>query len=231
MGYALVAHASKGAASPGNSVTTDAIDTTGADLIVINSSVYGVTGSVSDSKGNTWTACTNYETGTTGVRMWYCRNPTVGSGHTFTVSYTGSYPTASVSAFSGSAASPLDQQSGSNAWQYPGSVTPSEDNELLICCISWYPSGTVSVDSSFAITDQVDYVSGAHMGGAMAYQIQTTATARNPTWSHSVSFSGVATNIATFKAAAAAAATRRGDLLQNSLMTPGFVFGGMVLRS
>ena len=117
--------ASTGKAGTQNGVTSNAIDTTGANLIVLAVSYYGglgntlIAGEVSDSKGNTWTALTNRGSNNAGnVRLFYCSNPTVGSGHTFTASDSGgggTYPSLFAIALSGAkTSSPFDLENGSN---------------------------------------------------------------------------------------------------------------------
>ncbi len=102
---------------------------------------------------------------------------------------------------------PFDVENG--AIQYvgttlqPGSVTPSENNELIVTGLGFYPSGVLSVNSSFTISDQVNYVSSAAMGLGAAYLVQGTAGAVNPTWTDSTTATSLAAVIATFKAAAA----------------------------
>lgn len=207
MSYALLCHTAKGSGDGGYGVTTDALDTSGCDLLVVSVSTYDLSAGrapLTDSKGNTWTALTlRDQPSMTGVRLYYCQNPTVGSWHTFTAELAGqSYPTVCVSGWSGSKTSPFDVENGSNTAQ-PGSITPAEDNELLIAALGFYPEGTISIDSSFTISDQINYVINSAMGACLAYQVQTTATARNPQFSHSTGFTQKATAIAAFKAAAA----------------------------
>lgn len=210
---AAIAHvASTSAGSTGGAtVTTSSIDTTGANLIVVAVSYYsdGVVPTLSDSKGNTWTGLTERSlSASSSVRLFYCVAPTVGSGHTFTAARLNSYPTVSVSAFSGAAASPYDQESGavvgttSTSYQ-PGSITPSENNCVLVTGIA--NGGTSNtIDSSFNATSTGNSGSN-HVGGGIAYKIQTTAGAENPTWSWTTS-SSRASAMASFKAAAGAAA-------------------------
>lgn len=202
MAYSLLANAA--AAGTGTTAVTGAIDTTGADLLIVAGNSFDVAISVSDSKGNSWSSLTEYGGASARVRLFYVRGGTVGSGHTFTITSTVGFPCVAVLAFSGSVASPFDQESGAGAAQ-PGSVTPSEDNELLVSGLCFSPSGTISINSSFSISNQIDYAGGTNMGLAMAYKIQTSAGAENPTWSTTTSFTTRTSNIATFKAAAAAA--------------------------
>lgn len=187
-----------------------AIDTTGADLLVaIVCDDSTNTATLSDSNSNTWTFLTAHANGTNRVRIAYCQGAAVGAGHTFKLTGTSSQPSLSVAAFSGSAASPLDQQNGANdpnnSQLQTGSVTPGQDNELLVFGLGQHSptsahAATVDVGT---ILQQASYNSGVSFGNVLAYQIQTTATARNPNFSW-VSPAGCVACIATFKAAGAA---------------------------
>jgi YD repeat-containing protein len=77
--------ASAAALGSSNSVTTAAINTTGANFLVIALSYStGATPTLSDNKGNTWTPLTTSAvTGTVTERLYYASNAVVGSGHTF----------------------------------------------------------------------------------------------------------------------------------------------------
>lgn len=210
MAYAKIASAS---AAANTAATTSGIDTTGADLIVIG--VSGWTSNLdttapTDSKGNTWTAIRYQAGGDSAVKMWYCYNPTVGSGHTFTHGGT-TYATICVIAFSGAASSPLDQQnssgsSGNVSSFAPGSITPTEDNELVVAMWATANFKSPSVDSGFTLQEYVGANALPYHGG-MAYLIQTTASAANSTasWTDAYWASAV---IASFKAASAASAVK-----------------------
>ena len=206
MTIALVANTGAGSGD-GNSVTTSGIDTTGATLIVLAVNAFADpagSGTLSDSKGNTWTGLTTYNSfSALFIRLYYCASPTVGSGHTFTWASTGQNPGICVQAYSGAAtSSPLDQQSGASGDNQPGSVTPSENNEVLVTALTIFGSVS-SVDSGFTISDSfVGTAFATDMG--IAYKIQTTAGAENVTWNGGAGESTSACNIATFKAAAAA---------------------------
>lgn len=204
---AHIASTTAGSAA-GTTVTTSGIDTTGANLIVVAVSYYSLSDpTLTDSKGNTWTALTARELNSTAasVKLFYCVPTSVGSGHTFTATQASTFPTVSVSAFSGAAASPFDQQSGSatsgavTSFQ-PGSITPSENNCVLVTGIT--TGGTAhTINSSFNATSIGNNAAGANMGGGIAYKIQTTAGAENPTWSWTTS-AGKAAAMASFKASA-----------------------------
>jgi len=207
MAIALVASTSKGSSDSGASVTTDAVDTSGANLIVISATTFG-SGAITptDSKGNTWTALTSHNQGSYFSRFYYCASPTVGTGHTFTLSGVGSYPVLSAMAFSGAlGASPADQENGagtaSGTSLATGSITPSEDNCVVVAGISTDP-GTGHAMSGYTVA-QSDWVNSEHIGGGISYLVQTTAAAANPSWSWTGASAGVA-SIASFKAAAVA---------------------------
>ncbi len=198
-----------------NGVTTDAIDTTGVTLLVANVGWYGgvdgtVEGTFSDSKSNSWnplTKRTSTSTPYTSNQLFWCIPTTVGSGHTVSYNGTSIFPSIEVQGWSGQTASPFDQQSGTGsgtaATIAPGSVTPSEDNELVIAGLGHEnnSAGAVSIDGGFT-ADAVAYVGGAAEGSAMAYLVQTSATAANPTW-NITNAAPLAATIATFKAAPA----------------------------
>lgn len=206
------------ASSDTQNVTTGSLDTTGCDLLVVlisgTSGPIG-SGTVSDSKGNTWNKLTAPAVGSGfngGAVIWYAVNPTVGSGHTFTLSsgITG-YPSIVAAGYSGSdTTSPFDVENGAtlNASSgQPGSVTPSVNDELLVTGSSNGSFGAATVTSDSGFTDVVGRgVSGNGLGISYAYKVQTTAGAENPTWTTTAGSIGVAV-IATFKAAAGGGGT------------------------
>jgi hypothetical protein len=180
-GWSLIAHT--GIDGAGSGVTTSAINTTGANLLVAVCNWYASSGSVSDSNGNIWTLGFATSGADTQVSIYYVYNPTVGSGHTFTWSAVNGPIT--VMAWSGSASSPADQSAGQNTTGAttvpPGSITPSQNNELVIAGVD-ANNNISSIDSGYTITDNESYTSGVSLGGAAAYLIQTTASATNPTF-------------------------------------------------
>lgn len=189
MAYAFISGNTKGSTG-GNAVTSDAIDTTGANLLVVSVSAYSVTpGSITDSKGNTWTALTASTSTTSRERLFYCVPTSVGSGHTFTYSQSGTFPVIGVRAFSGAHATPLDQQAaggstGSGTSLQPGSLTPPGDGYLFVSgIIHGETGGTALLINSGFTSVGVNYSSSNNIAGGMGYLIQTSAAAVNPTWS------------------------------------------------
>lgn len=76
-----------------SSTTTSSLDTSGANLVLLlvawNEPFGGALNTPSDSKGNTWTSATSASVnGQNKVQLWYAKNATTGSGHTFTATHT-----------------------------------------------------------------------------------------------------------------------------------------------
>lgn len=204
-----IAHTIAQDPNTGGGITTSAIDTTGADFIVLGCLQYSTHSAPTDNKSNTWIELTLHGDGAS-TNNWiaYCQNPTVGSGHTFTLGP--QYACIAVAAFSGSKATPFDVENGAGGTSTTlstGSITPSENNELLIFTDGNLNSTngpqTVSVGT---LLDQLNRPTGPAI--ALAYEIQTTATARNPTFSWGGASVLVAGSIASFKAAAAPTASK-----------------------
>jgi hypothetical protein len=192
-----------------DSASTSAIDTTTANLIVANCAelVLTTAGVVTDSKGNTWTQLTTRGSGSQWRNtLWYCINPTVGSGHTFTCTGNTNFPVICVVAFACALSPPVfDAESGvrvafANTIQ-PGSITPAEVGEVLVAGVCTADSTSPTIDSSFS-TPLVAFNSAIGTPGAIAYKIKADAAAENPTWSWT-NAGQCAASMAAFKAAAA----------------------------
>lgn len=218
MAYALVTNTI--ATGGANSETTSGINTTGASLIVVGvTSWEGSTiGAVTDSRSNTWNALTAQAVaGDPRTQLFYSINPTVGAAHTFTYTATDYVGAITVAAFSGADLSaPFDQENGASSESMSslqtGSITPTENNELVVTATNHnQASGTFTINSSMTITNQTP-AAGANYGTALAYIIQTTAAAINPTWTFGGGSQNSAVVIASFKATAVVAA-RKGRLL------------------
>lgn len=184
-GSSLIANTSK-RSTDGNGITTDAINTTGATLLVIGLSYHdGTSPTISDSKSNTWTALTaRGGVSANATRLYYCLGGTVGTGHTFTVAGTGIYPAIAVQAFSVMTA--FDQESGASngaaSTLQPGSLTPAVNNSILVTAVASNQATSPTIDSGFTSTDAIPFTSAQNYSVGLAYKIQTTAAAENPTW-------------------------------------------------
>jgi hypothetical protein len=201
-----VASDSAGAAFGASSVTTAGVDTTGADFIVLSVGWNGTgTPTVSDSKSNTWNALTAHVNSANETNQLYWSRPTsVGASHTFTVSLAGA--SIEMLAFSGSATSPFDVQTGATSTTRPlstGNITPTQDNELIVTSETYAGNfgNPVTVSSGYSTPIQVDFVGSTHEGSSIAYKIQTTATTTDATWDTQFD-TNLAVSIASFKAGA-----------------------------
>lgn len=197
LNYRLVASASGVAITAG-------LDTSAANVIFL-STVYDGATSVSDSKGNTWTALT-----ARGAvhKLYYCVNPIVGSAHTFTVSP--AYGAIFMQAFKTLTTVAFDTENGATVTGTSlatGSITPSVDGELIISGLTLAGTSTgPTINSSFTSTNPINAVTGVSYGGGIAWKIQTSG-AINPTWSWTNSAAN-ADSIAAFKLLSATVPSR-----------------------
>lgn len=206
----------------GGTFTSATMNSTGATGLVCGLTFYDLATepTLSDSKGNTFTGLTKQPiTNLLSTRLFYVAAPSVGSSHTFTVTSSGgnSYSSVACLALSGTHATPFDQQNGATHTPattsgQPGSVTPTVDNEILVTAIGFDDGeSSATINSSFTIADQIN-ANPNWWGIALAYKIQTTAGAENPTWSWTGSVRATSA-IATFKASAGAAAATHSRML------------------
>jgi hypothetical protein len=225
MAIAFIAGGTKGGGA--NGATTDAANTGGANLIVLCGMEY-LSGSttISDSAGNTWTALTQQAGDNRSTRLYYCLNPTTSGTHTFTLSRTGSYPCLGYIAVSGASAygSENGAQSLAVTTLQPGSVTPGADGALIVTGVTT-SSTAHTIDGGYTRYN-IDFSPGNYMGGGIAYLIQGTAGASNPSWSWTGT-SGASAVIATFSAAAGGSVV--GPLLRGRL-TGGGILRGRLIR-
>lgn len=186
-----------------NTITTVAGDTAGATLVVVAAVYYPAGGAhaVTDSKGNTWTALSE-SVGAGGVRLYYNSAPVVGAGHTFTLASEGNiFPTIAVLALSGTHATPVGGQntavSSASVTLQPGSVTPAIANSVVITGINVFTGTSLLANGGYTVVAS-SFVDSLSLGGGLAYLIQTTPVATNPTWSWTTANDAAAV-IAAFK--------------------------------
>lgn len=202
---ALLGHKINASVGAADAITAS-MDTTGATLIVVGleNIVNAITTSAITETGatNTWTYGTQLVgTSSRVVRMAYCINPNTNATHVFkfTAANGANFPVIAVTVYSNTpAASFVTEAAGADVpaattTVQPGSVTPSNANNLLVTFLGGDAYTAISVNQSFTATDTVGKVGGSSSGGGMAYIIQTAATAKNPTWT-------VTTNDATIMA-------------------------------
>ena len=194
-------------------ITTAQVDTTGADFAVMVISCQNTyNGTPSDNNDSTWIqAPSSYTNNQPRIRVWYAALSGNGPFHTFTApgSVVG---TVTVAFFSGvEQVAPVITQNGANTYGTSlatGLVTPTENDCLVISGASMNGVGAtpMSINSGFTKVQESDFVSGTSYGGALAYSIQTTATAVNPTWTRS-NTNGMAVTSIVFAPAGGSAST------------------------
>ncbi len=203
----LVAHTASGLGLMGG--TSSAVDTTGATFIAVHVSAYIPVGTLTmtDNKGNTWTSIQIFGTHGDYTSCWFfCFSPTsVGSGHTFTYSSEfNTYPSMEVLAFSGISTASVDHNNGttttSSSTGQTGSITPGTAHTLVLSGTSFGDNsgGSVSINSSYTLTDSIPNVNGSYLGSAAAYKVLTSSSAQNPTWDVTNSNPMVTSTIADF---------------------------------
>lgn len=203
----------------GGDATTAGIDTSAWDFFVgiVGSYSGGAAASFADNKSNAISSLTGYVANNNRVRIFYPTTypiNTDASNHTFTGGGgVASFPSVVVLGFSGvRSSSPFDAgkdagaSTASSTTLAPTSVTPSEDNCVVITGLSWTSSETPVADGGFVEPTNyfTDYLAGNHFGSAGAYLIQTSAAAANPNWTWGAATEAIAA-IAVFRAAAGGA--------------------------
>jgi len=196
----------------GGGGTSGAIDTTGAKSIIIAAGNRGVNAfTVSDNKGNTYIALTDYNNGWGSAQIFYCLTPTVGTGHTFTLSGTNSQVAGIIYAFSETLTfhSVNGASVSFSTSLSTGSVTPSANGALIVTCSGGSTVVTTdTVTPGFGTVTNIPIASG-NTNTSAAWQIQATAAPIAATWTYSPQQSEVAATIAAFLVVAAAATTVR----------------------
>ncbi len=196
--------------------TTTAIDTRGADLIILSLSCSkthgpGLVASISDSKTNTWlnTGGIYQADGSNNAESTfvYCLNPTTDAAHTFSTTGAGSIlQSMCVGAYSG-ANNGLDSvhSGGSSLAAFtvqPGSVTPNQNNSLIfVVGTAVQIAPTLSVNQSFTIRENQPLVAGQTYGSWIMDLFQGTAAAVNPTITSNMNSNGMGALAYVFKGA------------------------------
>lgn len=179
------AGASAGAGT--DTATTSAINTVGATLLIATVTRYQDTIPVlSDSRGNTWTALPISSFNNVREIMYYCINPLTSATHTFSaISAGSSYCSVAVDAFNNTGAfvSSVNNGHASNLAIPMGPITPSGANSLVVTGIGYFDQpGAQAATISAGFTHGGTALDGTSSCSRNAYQIQTTATMVNPTW-------------------------------------------------
>ncbi len=187
------------------------MNTSGANLIVALVVRYtgGPSVTLSDSKMNSWTPLFEQASAVLGAQLYYCPNPAVGGSHTFQVTGTGSYSAVAVLALAGAdSSSPFDVQNGNQSPAdtsiVTGTVAPNQADSIVVTGVVTNDNTdfdtAAAIDSSFIISSRVSSIPAIGIAFGLAYKIQGTAVAEDPTWSWTTAYvNGQVANIAVFK--------------------------------
>lgn len=171
-----------------SSVTTSAMDSTGADTIIISVQTYNTSvplTAISDSKSNVFVQLSHNDFGVYDQRIFLCRNPTVGGSHTFSFSTGGaSYAVVSAVAFSGVGV--LSANDYTNATSVSsvsaGPLTATSNGSLFYFSIGTGSTVTQSsVSGGFTEITDIEGIANFWMGLHTSYKIQSTAGSETPT--------------------------------------------------
>lgn len=170
------------------SVTTSAMDSTGADTIIVSVQTYNTTvplTAISDSKSNAFVQLSHNDFGIYDQRIFLCRNPTVGGSHTFSFNTGGaSYAAVSAAAFSGVGI--LSANDYTNATSVSsvsaGPLTAKSNGSLFYFSIGAGSTVTQSsVSGGFTEITDIAFNPSVWMGLHTSYKIQSTAGSETPT--------------------------------------------------
>lgn len=187
---ALVASLADNSTS-GNGFTTVSYNDTGANFIIVQVVTnFATSGTLTDSNSNSWIPLTQFSGAFSDrfAQFYYCISCTVGSGHTFSITGTSTFPSLGVLAFSGvDTSSPFDVQNGSNNGfantVTTGSITPGVSGELIIAGLQYDDSTTATITGGATTINANPQTGFGWTGQVMAYFVQSVATSVNLTWS------------------------------------------------
>lgn len=180
------------ATADGNTTQTTAVDSTGSDKISVQvgSTTSGGVPTITDNYNNVWTLVDSDLNSFVRSTVYECDNPATGTGHVIRCTLASAGPAiAAIFHKGGLLTGSTDQastlSSGSSTSSQGGSITPSGNRYLVVTFLATEGTSAVSVgsvDASAAVADNA--LGGGHIGVGVAYKIQTTAAAINPTWTH-----------------------------------------------
>lgn len=173
--------------------TSPAVSTVGANLIVVGVSNYQTPlPTFSDNQGNTYTqiGATISSAAIVYTRLFFAISPIVNASHTWTTAGATTYSTLGALAFRGSLGSGSYDQTTNNSLSVTatslatGSITPTQNNEMIVAVLGVNNGGTSFAVSIGALPINVPTSPGVYEGLMMMYYNQATAAAINPnfTW-------------------------------------------------
>lgn len=195
---AITGSSTVASSTDGNSVTTTAVKTLGANLIVVSAAWTGTTPTLSDSATNTWTSGTVRTLNTTSGQLFWTLSPITSSAHTFTFTGTANKPAIAVAAFTLKASTII--QGGTTTTGTSIGRTPSGSGSSNLVAVGGlaYNDTTVAATGSIAANSVVTsqgFVSAAATANALGVGIiwETTASTSASAYSWTWSVSGDAT--------------------------------------
>lgn len=165
-------------------IETLSFDSTGASIIVLVLCRLGAGGSygtITDTYSNSWTALTEQNSGFwIATRIYYCLSPNTGTDHIITVGSSGSsYPGVTVAAFSGVTAYSAETGAVSDSPGSLGAVSAA----LYVSGFGHNDTTTPTINDGFTVGARSTNSGGNNQPCNLAYRIDASATAANPTWS------------------------------------------------
>src|SRR5690606_14939955 len=131
------------------------------------------------------------------LRRYYCVNPAVGAGHTFTLSGSNVYGNIQMQAWSGvDTADPLEAETGATRTNgvsplSSGAVSPANDGALLVAHYAGFANPLAFNGSpAFTVVTNVTGVDSVYYTIGGAYYVQDTAGSINSGWSWTGSLTG-----------------------------------------
>jgi hypothetical protein len=177
-----------------NGGTSGGVTSTNSTLIVINCGWFPGTTvdvTISDNQTNTYTSLTKHTNGNLSQRTFYKINPTTagGGGHTFTSGGTSTFPSCTAIGFSSGGAVTFDKENGTNCGtcssiSVGSTQTPTSAPALFVSGAGMEVSSGPYTVSALGTSTQytVVYSGGNNEGSGIGYEIQSSATARDPSW-------------------------------------------------
>jgi len=212
MAITFVVAASGASANQHDATTSPNVSSLGSDLLVVAGVGLDNATLVIAEGSTTFTPLTKYSVsaGNEMINLYYTiGHDLAGSGFNVSATGTGNFPGVAFCLFSGVHASPFDNENGvatssAATTRQPGSITPSENNCVVVTAVQTVYDNAGIACSGFTVPSNgsAAAVVGQGFGIAIAYVIQTSAGAVNPTWSGTGSPDFRSSAIASFKSAA-----------------------------
>lgn len=212
----LVAHTN--IQGTGSTRVSSAIDTTGANLLV-GAYIQDWLGACAftDNQGNTWATGGSSITDAGGLTkggISYVINPTTSASHTFSLSGSNSNQSSIVYAFKTALAfdtANVGNDIASTTTITTNSLTPANATNLIVAILGKVgDGGTASINQGFLNPEDVPTILSQQWGLGFAYLFQAAATARQPTWTTTLTNTYLTAELMSFSMSADASGFVRG---------------------